>query len=44
MCRFCGAVDGGWWQMGDALRRCALCRSEKTVTAGTIFAGTRTPL
>ena len=37
-------VDSGWWQMGDGLRRCALCRSETSVTAGTIFAGTRTPL
>ena len=44
MCRFCGAVDGDWWQMGDGLRRCAVCRSETSVTAGTIFAGTRTPL
>jgi Transposase zinc-ribbon domain/ISXO2-like transposase domain len=42
--RFCGAVDGGWWQMRDGLRRCAACRSETSVTAGTIFAGTRTPL
>jgi len=30
--------------MGDGLRRCAVCRSETSVTAGTIFAGTRTPL
>ena len=44
VCRFCGTVDGGWWQMGDGLRRCASCRSETSVTAGTIFAGTRTPL
>ncbi|MBV8947309.1 MAG: IS1595 family transposase [Solirubrobacterales bacterium] len=44
MCRFCGAVDGGWWQMRDGLRRCAVCRAETSVTAGTIFAGTRTPL
>ncbi len=44
VCRFCGAVGGGWWQMGDGLRRCASCRSETSVTAGTIFAGTRTPL
>ena len=43
-CRFCGTVDGGWWQMRDGLRRCAVCRSETSVTAGTIFAGTRTPL
>jgi transposase-like protein len=44
VCRFCGTVDGGWWQMADGLRRCAACRSETSVTAGTIFAGTRTPL
>ena len=43
-CRFCGTVDGDWWQMADGLRRCAACRSETSVTAGTIFAGTRTPL
>src|SRR6266542_4171123 len=43
-CRFCGAVDGGWWQMADGLRRCAACRSETSVTAGTIFARTRLPL
>lgn len=43
-CRFCGVVDGDWWQMGDGLRRCAACRAETSVTAGTIFAGTRTPL
>lgn len=30
--------------MADGLRRCAACRSETSVTAGTIFAGTRTPL
>ncbi len=44
VCRFCGSIDGGWWQMGDGLRRCASCRAETSVTAGTIFAGTRTPL
>jgi transposase-like protein len=43
-CRFCGEVGGGWWQMRDGLRRCSSCRSETSVTAGTIFAGTRTPL
>jgi len=43
-CRFCGVVDGGWWQMGDGLRRCTACRCETSVTAGTIFARTRTPL
>ncbi len=30
--------------MADGLRRCRACRSESSVTAGTIFAGTRTPL
>ncbi len=30
--------------MRDGLRRCSSCRSETSVTAGTIFAGTRTPL
>jgi hypothetical protein len=44
VCRFCGEVGGGWWQMADGLRRCAVCRSETSVTAGSIFAGTRTPL
>jgi hypothetical protein len=43
-CRFCGTAGGDWWQMADGLRRCAACRSETSVTAGTIFAGTRTPL
>ena len=43
-CRFCGSVAGGWWQMADRLRRCAACRAETSVTAGTILAGTRTPL
>ena len=44
VCRFCGAVDGGFWQMADGLRRCAACRAETSVTAGTIFAGTRSSL
>ena len=43
-CRFCGSIDGDWWQMADGLRRCAACRAETSVTAGTILAGTRTPL
>jgi hypothetical protein len=43
-CRFCGTADGGWWQMADGLRRCRAWRSESSVTAGTIFGGTRTPL
>ena len=36
------AVAGGRWAMGCAAARS--CRSETSVTAGTIFAGTRTPL
>ena len=44
VCHFCGTVGGDWWQMGDGLRRCAVCRFETSVTAGTILAGTRTPL
>jgi hypothetical protein len=44
VCRFCGAAGGEWWQMADGLRRCKACRAETSVTAGTIFAGTRTPL
>jgi hypothetical protein len=43
-CRFCGTMGQGWWQMADGLRRCAECRAETSVTAGTIFAGRRTPL
>src|SRR5919198_219090 len=43
-CRFCGASDAHWWRMGDGLRRCARCRAETSVTAGTIFSGTRLPL
>ena len=44
VCRFCGVADGGWWQMSDGLRRCTACRRGTSVTAGTIFARTRTPL
>jgi transposase-like protein len=43
-CRFCGTTDVQWWRMGDGLRRCAACRADTSVTAGTIFAGTRLPL
>jgi hypothetical protein len=44
VCRFCGVADRGWWQRADGLRRCKACRCDTSVTAGTIFAGTRTPL
>jgi hypothetical protein len=30
--------------MADGLRRCAVCRSETSVTTGAILAGARTPL
>jgi transposase-like protein len=43
-CRFCGQVGGEYWRMGDGLRRCAACRHETSVTAGTILAKTRLPL
>ena len=41
-CPRCGG--GEYWRMGDGLRRCAGCRRETSVTAGTILAGTRMPL
>jgi transposase-like protein len=44
VCRFCGQAGGGYWRMGDGLRRCAACRRETSVTAGTIMDKTRTPL
>lgn len=44
VCRFCGLADGGYWRMSDGLRRCAACRHESSVTAGTIFDKTRIPL
>jgi transposase-like protein len=40
-CRFCGTVDGDWWAVRRGLRRCAVCRHESSVTAGTIFHGSR---
>jgi ISXO2-like transposase domain/Transposase zinc-ribbon domain len=43
-CRFCGLVGGEYWRMGDGLRRCAACRHETSVTAGTVLAKTRMPL
>ncbi len=44
VCRFCGAVGGDWWAVRRGLRRCAACRHESSVTAGTIFHGSRLPL
>ncbi len=43
VCPRCGVV-GSYWRMGDGLRRCTACRKRSSVTAGTIFAATRTPL
>jgi hypothetical protein len=55
-CATSSGCGGAWgspvasaaWSMAtggsDGLRRCAACRAETSVTAGTIFAGTRTPL
>ncbi len=43
-CRFCGAAGRDFWRMGDGLRRCAVCRRETSVTAGTIFHKSRLPL
>jgi len=44
VCRFCGAVGCDWWAVRRGLRRCAACRHESSVTAGTIFHGSRLPL
>ena len=41
-CRRCGGTRGWWLTRG--LWRCAACRKETSVTAGTIFADTRLPL
>ncbi len=35
---------GEAWRMSDGLLRCRLCRARTSVTAGTIFEGTRKPL
>lgn len=42
VCPSCGH-DGGW-RLGDGRFRCAGCRDRSSVTAGTIFDKTRTPL
>jgi hypothetical protein len=44
VCRFCGALDGDWWAVRRGLPLSALCRREASVTAGTIFHGSRLPL
>ncbi len=42
MCPDCGQLGG--WRLGDGRLRCAACRSCTSVTVGTIFDRTRTPL
>lgn len=44
VCRFCSTVGAGWWAVRRGLRRCAACRRETSVTAGTIFHASRLPL
>ena len=44
VCPCCGTVDGGWWAVRRGLRKCAVCHHETSVTAGTIFHGSRLPL
>ena len=41
-CPVCGGIES--WRMGDGLLRCSACDRRTSVTAGTIFAGTRSPL
>jgi hypothetical protein len=43
LCPRCGA-DGEWWRVRRGLRKCAMCRRECSVTAGTIFHKSRLPL
>jgi transposase-like protein len=42
VCPACGQLGG--WRLGDGRLRCLSCRSCTSVTAGTIFDRTRTPL
>jgi hypothetical protein len=42
VCADCGHCGG--WRLGDGRFRCAACRAASSVTAGTIFDRTRTPL
>jgi transposase-like protein len=42
VCPACGQPGG--WRLGDGRLRCGSCRSATSVTAGTIFDKTRTPL
>ena len=42
VCPSCGNDDG--WHLGDGRFECSACRTRNSVTAGTIFDRTRTPL
>ena len=44
ICPRCGTVGGVWWAVRRGLRKCAVCHHETSVTAGTIFHGSRLPL
>ena len=44
VCPRCGTVGGDWWPVRRGLRKCAACRCETSVTARTIFHGSRLPL
>src|SRR3974377_1234968 len=44
ICPGCGTVGGVWWAVRRGLRKCAVCHHETSVTAGTIFHGSRLPL
>ena len=42
VCPRCGHEDG--WRLGDGRYKCSVCSTRSSVTAGTIFDRTRTPL
>lgn len=44
VCHLCGAVANGWRRADGVLWDCGSCHKPSSVTAGTLFAGTRTPL
>lgn len=44
ICRRCGAIGHGWPRAGGMVYDCGACHSTSSMTAGTIFDKTRTPL
>lgn len=44
VCPGCGIVGGDWWAVRRGMRKCGPCGRETSVTAGTIFHGSRLPL